>query len=86
MAKLQSELYTGYENILVETYLEGSKIRVRPLPNQGYETSANVQCERAIRKEYPAGQVFRAWVTWIVPQERKSFLRAKDFTLIKSAA
>lgn len=50
--------------IIVETYVahgepSSARLRVRPLPGQGVDTSLRVECSRAMRDEHPAGSLFR---------------------------
>lgn len=44
-----------------------SKIRVRPLPGQGFD-GWNVECSKAMRESAPVGQHF---VLWVTPARRK---------------
>ena len=48
----------------METYVahgeqSSARLRVRPLPGQGVDTSLRVECSRAMRDEHPAGSLFR---------------------------
>ncbi|WP_406867714.1 hypothetical protein [Paraburkholderia fungorum] len=50
--------------IIVETYVahgepSSARLRARPLPGQGVDTSLHVECSRAMRHEHPAGSLFR---------------------------
>lgn len=53
-----------YQEILVETYENqgepsSSRLRARPLPNQGLPTNVNVECSKKMRASQPVGTVFR---------------------------
>ncbi|MCE4058718.1 hypothetical protein LXM60_00655 [Pandoraea sputorum] len=66
--------------IIVETYVpsgepSSASLRVRPLPGQGFAPSLKVECSRAMRKQYPAGSLFRLSVT-LTAREGTPFLYA----------
>ena len=49
--------------IIVQTFLaqgekSGSHVRVRPLPNQSFNTDMRVECSRKMRIAFPVGQLF----------------------------
>ena len=52
--------FEPYIKLKVETYLDPllKRPRVRPLPDQGYETNIAVECPRSMRKNYPLGTKF----------------------------
>ena len=55
-----------YEQIVIETYHEvksgkSSRIHARPIEEQGYSTSLDVECSRAMRKSHPVGTRFKVW-------------------------
>ena len=50
--------------LIVETYRatgekSGSKIRVRPLPDQWADVGLKVECSKAMRENYPVGTKFK---------------------------
>lgn len=50
--------------IIVETYVpsgepSSASLRVRPLPGQGVDPDLKVECSRSMRRQYPAGSLFR---------------------------
>lgn len=52
-----------YRNIIIETYknLSGGSsqsIRARPLADQGFDTSMNVECSSSMRKSHKVGTRF----------------------------
>lgn len=56
--------------IIVETYVphgepSSARLRVRPLPGQGVDTTLRVECSRAMRDGRPAGSLFRLVVKQI---------------------
>lgn len=64
--------------LVAETYAahkeaSASKIRVRPLPGQGFD-GWNVECSKAMRESAPVGQHFLLWVTPAKRQNGKAFL------------
>lgn len=85
--------------IIVETYVaqgepSSARLRVRPLPGQGVDTTLRVECGRAMRHEHPVGSLFRLAVKRIYrqgtpllyakptePFERLSMEEARKFIL-----
>ena len=52
---------SGYREVVIETYWDSAhrrKIRARPLPDQGYSTTVNVECSLAMRESQPIGSLF----------------------------
>lgn len=50
--------------IIVETYVSSGEpssasLRVRPLSGQGVDPDLKVECSRSMRRQYPAGSLFR---------------------------
>jgi len=49
--------------IIVETFYakgekSGTSVRVRPLPNQGFDIEMRVECSKSMRTSFPVGQLF----------------------------
>lgn len=64
-------------NIIVESFRaigekSGSLIRVRPLPDQGFDVNMRVECSKKIRYAFPVGQKF------LVEIQIKSMLGGPD--------
>lgn len=52
-----------YRPVIIETFLNpgepsSAKVRARPLPGQGYDTSMRVECSRSMRNSHPVGTRF----------------------------
>lgn len=52
--------FEPYVKLKVETYHDPhlKRLRVRPLPGQGYPTNIVVECPRSMRKNHPPGTRF----------------------------
>jgi hypothetical protein len=64
-------------NIIVESFRaigekSGSSIRVRPLPDQGFDVNMRVECSKKMRYAFPVGQKF------LVEIQVKSMLGGPD--------
>lgn len=53
--------WSSYNQIIIETYQHGGKIRARPVTGQLYPVSMNVECSRDMRKRHPVGTRFRIY-------------------------
>lgn len=51
-----------YKSVIVETYLDGAKVRVRPVAGQPYPRWIDVECSKSMRKSHPLGTRFRILV------------------------
>lgn len=72
---------TIFNDILCETFKdsETGRIRVRPLPNQGFPSNIFIESLKKFREEYPLKTVFRTEsVTVCKKPEGRIYLRAKD--------
>jgi hypothetical protein len=77
------ELIIGdsFENIKCESFKdpETSRIRVRPLPNQGLSTELFIECSKLERERYPLGTKFiTIEVKVCTKPDGRIYLRAKD--------
>ena len=82
------ELIEGnyYKNILCESFKdsETGRIRVRPLPDQGFPTNVIIECSKKIRMEHPLGTVFRTENVLVTRKPGgRIHLRAKDQMIYK---
>lgn len=69
----------GYSWVTVETYSavksgKSSRIHVRPVAGQGYDTDMDVECARNMRKKHPVGTKFRVWAKLTDREGGKPFL------------
>lgn len=58
---------SAYQYVVIETYYAGAggdhgDIRARPIPNEFYPTSMNVECSKDMRQRFPVGTRFRVRV------------------------
>lgn len=70
-----------YKQIVVETYSaikpgKSSKIHVRPVEGETFPQDMDVECSRAMRKNYPIGTKFRIDVKETNREGGKPFLYA----------
>lgn len=75
-----------YENILCESFRDTKtkRIRVRPLPNQGFPTNLVIECSSKIRIEHPVGTKFRTENVLVTKKPNgRIHLRAKDQMIYK---
>lgn len=61
--------------IIVETYVPAGEpslagLRVRPLPRQGVDPNLKVECSLSMRRQYPAGALFRLTMEGFLNKER----------------
>jgi len=56
-----SQPFEPYISITVETFIDArtGKVRVRPLPDEGYPPNIVVECPRSVRSQYPVGTRFK---------------------------
>lgn len=70
---------SDYSLVIVQTYSalkagKASRVRVRPVAGQGYDTDMDVECARAMRKKHPVGTKFKIWAKLTDREGGKPFL------------
>ena len=74
-----SKPWSPYRQIIIETY-EGpargahGSIRARPISNQFYPMSMNVECSRDMRKRHAVGTRFRVFAKEVTKEDGTAFL------------
>lgn len=66
-----------YLDIFIQSELEGNRIRIRPLPDQGLDTSLHVSCPRKQRMQFPVGTIFKSDLYLVQKKGIKEYLRIR---------
>lgn len=72
---------TVFNDILCETFLdpETGRVRVRPLPDQGFPRNIVIESLKKFREKYPVRTIFRAESLKVCKKPGgRIYLRAKD--------
>ena len=69
-------------NLIVETFVESNRTRLRALPGQGVDVSVRFSFSLYFRERYPVGTLFEVWARWVVPTHIKPYLRVERNEII----